>query len=284
MSQVNKESDIAALKEVKPAELGAYDLIGLGSPVWAAKEPPNVTAFINGMAVSGKKHVFPFCTHGALPSGFMQSVVPLLRKKGLQVIGYHDWYGGCVNQILPKPYLTDGHPDEIDLAEAMDFGREMAERSRRIYAGETSLIPRLPTINEWNETYSGRPVGSIEQFEKMKAEVMRKRSINADKCTGCGLCAANCPFDSIDLTVSPPVFKSSCFGCFFCEEICPEGAIDMEFEEITRIHDEIVRNIFMTTLARAEAKGRFRRLVPLKDIGWNTHWYQISKPPRYIIE
>ena len=74
----------------------------------------------------------------------------MLKKKGLTVIGYNSWYGS-VYQVLhaPKPYLTDRHPDEIGLKEAKNFGREMAERARRIAAGETNLIPGLPPYGQY---------------------------------------------------------------------------------------------------------------------------------------
>ena len=47
---------------------------------------------------------------------------------------------------MAYPYYTAGHPDEIDLREAEEFGREMVERSRRISAGETKLIPAMPDM------------------------------------------------------------------------------------------------------------------------------------------
>ena len=77
---------------------------------------------------------------------FFPSVIPKLKKRGLTVIGWADWYGHNWGPIHnPTPYGTDGHPDDIDSREAEEFGREMVWRSQRIYAGEISLIPREPT-------------------------------------------------------------------------------------------------------------------------------------------
>jgi flavodoxin/NAD-dependent dihydropyrimidine dehydrogenase PreA subunit len=284
MGRVIKESDIAALKEISPKDLVKYDLIGLGSPVWGYKETPNMTAFINDIAGVKGKHAFPFCTHGTQPSGFMQHMIPALKRKGLIVVGFNDWYGGCINQVLPKPYFTDGHPDDIDLKEAEDFGREMAERSQRIYSGETGLIPKLPTIKELDEIYCGRPPKETKEFNRINNEAIKQKKINMEKCVNCGLCAANCPMNSIDFSGATPVFKSNCFGCFYCEQICPEGAIEIDFEQYTVMHDKMLRRLFSKRLDKAEAKGRFRRLVLKKDIGWNTHQYQIPGHPRYAIE
>ena len=76
----------------------------------------------------------------ALSNGeFHGLVISRLKGKGFTVIGMRDWYGDGIFQLAPSPYFTDGHPDEIDLKEAEDFGREMAERALRISSGETRL-------------------------------------------------------------------------------------------------------------------------------------------------
>ena len=130
--------DLLTIKEANPRRLYDYDLIGLGSLV-IIKEPPNVTFFINNLRCVGGKHAFSFCTHGPMGFIYNPSVVPQLKKKGLIVVGWNDWYGGGAGLDMPTPFPTDGHPDKIDLEEAEDWGRQMVWHSQRIYAGETSL-------------------------------------------------------------------------------------------------------------------------------------------------
>ena len=72
MKKVMGDCDIAKLQEVNVRDLRKYDLIGLGSPLWRLNAPPNVLAFIRGLTSLEGKHAFPFCTHGALPVGFMK--------------------------------------------------------------------------------------------------------------------------------------------------------------------------------------------------------------------
>ena len=154
MSQSGEQCDIVPLRDVDPQDLAGYDLIGLGSPVISFTEPQNVSFFIEDRMESVEgKHAFVFCTHGCLPTHYLSSVVPKLQQRGLTVIGWNDWFGSVVYPPCPIPYFTDGHPDEIDLKEAEDFGREMVERSRRIYQGETELIPELPRGKEYDDIY-----------------------------------------------------------------------------------------------------------------------------------
>ena len=41
-----------------------------------------------------------------------------------------------------------------------------------------------------------------------------------------------------------------------------------------------MESLFVKSLAEAEAKGLFQRLVLLHEVGWNTPWYKTKQPPR----
>jgi ferredoxin len=252
--------------------------------VFHLKEPGNVTAFINNMRFVGGKHVFSFSTHCTLSEEYFPSVVSKLKKKGCTVIGIADWFGHSWGPIIqPTPYLTDGHPDEIDLKEAEEFGRAMVVRSRRIAAGELSLIPEVPPPPPPdpaldNMKNSSNVINIFKKFMKLEK----------DKCLypACRLCMDNCPMDGIDLTVEPPVLAQPCIDCMFCEAICPSGAINVDeyLEEAAREVSRTLRVHGVQSLAEAEAKGRFRRLFPEDKVGWDTPVYMVhNKHPRWII-
>ncbi|MFC1864164.1 EFR1 family ferrodoxin, partial [Thermodesulfobacteriota bacterium] len=224
MLQVEKQCDIARLKDVDPGNLTNYDLIGIGSPLIHAREHVHVTGFINFLKSVEGKHAFVFCTHGTIPGYYMGRVVPALKQRGLTVIGWNNWFAAAYHPVIPKPYFTDGHPDEIDLKEAEDFGREMVERSHRISQGDTELIPTLPTGAEYDERYF--PVAeSPDDFKKLV--VRTKFKVNTEKCNypKCTHCIDNCPTDAIDFSVTPPLFDKDCDICWLCEQTCPMGAM-----------------------------------------------------------
>jgi ferredoxin len=190
----------------------------------------------------------------------------------------------------------------------------MVEHSRKISQGDTDIIPTLPSPEASDQIYGvghpfifpatmpsmkseGQPSGAPSAPPEMgttMAYVMKiegmpvgprppmwEMRINAEKCTGCGLCAEACFCDNIDASVFPPVFKSQdCEHDSFCEGICPTGAIECDFPPPRSDAGEI-RGIMHKVLDLAEATGRFRRLVREEDIGWNTPWQIATRHPRH---
>ena len=207
MKKLIEDCDIVAVKDIEPQDMEKYDLIGIGSPIWGFREPVNIRLFLYNMPQLDGKLCFPFCVHGAAPVGFMFSVVPMLKKKGLAIIGYKDWYGS-VSQVrhMPKPYLTDGHPDEVDLEEARDFGQEMAELAHKIVIGENNLIPELPKGSTTNPLWGPFNPG-VRPEEEGSSELKSphpQRRIDLEKCKypECIICEDNCPVRAIDLSVT----------------------------------------------------------------------------------
>ena len=92
--------------------------------------------------------------------------------------------------------------------------------------------------------------------------------------------------NSIDFSMTPPVIRLSCEGDDLCWVICPQGAI--EITNLDSTHARLVmsegNHPFVQLLAEAEAKGRFRRLVPLAKVGWDNPVYKNPNHPRFVIE
>lgn len=286
MKQGGITCDLARLNEVNPGELGNYDLIGLGSPVINQQEPPNINGFIrHAMAAAEGKHAFAFCTHGATPCRFLANVVPALIQRGLTVIGWKDWFGSAYYPAIPKPYLTDGHPDEIDLTEAEAFGKEMAEHSQKIYGGETGLIPEFPKGKAYDALYEP-PEAAPQAFPEVMAygELMHRASfrIIKEQCAypKCTHCIDNCPAHNIGRSASGPAFYHNCAYCYLCEQTCPRAAIEIDWRPLEKAHYELVRGWLKKSVEYFEARGRFRRLVRYEDLGWDTPFWK-NKPPRF---
>lgn len=288
VKQAAGHCDIIPIKDANPRRLSQYDLIGLGSPVIgvpvAGAEPDNIKDFIHNMRFVGGKYAFAFCTHGTHYELFFPRVVRMLKRRGLIVVGSHDWYGTVYISAMPKPYPTDGHPDDIDLKKAEEFGKEMVENSRKIAAGDTGLIPPVPKSPPHMPP---PPMKEGEPFigDMNLADVLK---YHKEKCKypGCRLCMDNCPVDGIDLTVNPQVIGKPCIGCEFCCKICPTGAMDgSAYNEFAGpISAKDIKGFLLTDLVKAEVEGRFRRLVPADKVGSNSPLYKSHrKHPQWII-
>jgi Fe-S-cluster-containing hydrogenase component 2 len=239
------------------------------------------------------RHGFVFCTHGLMPGRFFARLVPIMVQRGLTVIGWNNWYCSVTMPEKPKPYFTDGHPDDIDLAEARAFGAQMAQRSRDVFSGQTQLVPRLPTGAAYDALYpgtgsTGLPGGGYPRpdLDPQRAEMLVNQNfefkVNKERCQfpKCTLCIDNCPMQSINLAVTPPIFARNCDRCWFCEQICPRGAIEVDWAPLADVIQRTVFQRFAALAQEAERKGAFRRLVPIEKVGRETPWYTLKKQPR----
>jgi flavodoxin/NAD-dependent dihydropyrimidine dehydrogenase PreA subunit len=281
---------LAKLKDADPYHLYNFNLIGLGTPVHAHVEPANVRAFINKMRFVGNKHIFVFSTHGTHPDFFFPSIIPKLKRRGLVVIGTFDCYAPCYLSIKPEPYPTAGHPDKIDLQNADYFGSQMVENSIRIKAGEKNLVPPIPSPPDADIVRSSKEL--LRELEKdaprLNNQFAALVKFHREKCSypKCRLCMDNCPLHGIDLSLKPPIIAQPCMNCTFCAKICPTGAIDESaWVNVSGVRmNELMQKYYLPDLHRAEKMGRFRRLVAIKDIGWNTPIYKTHNThPQWII-
>jgi len=290
--EVNGSCDLFKFKEVNQHTFTKYDLIGLGSATLGFTGPKIIKDFVKDLRLVGGKHIFVFNTHGTYGDLFFPDLIPRLKRRGMVVIGSYECFAPCYGAGFPDPYPTAGHPDEIDLHEAREFGSRMVENSRKIAAGDTSLIPPVPKVEGSTFIPKGPPPGG-QSGEPPKPSA-RSRSSNfvyhKEKCRypKCRLCMDNCPSDAIDLTVTPPVIAKYCIGCAeMCSKVCPTGALEVNpdiLEAQAKMHRDSLSFLYLPTLEKAEKEGRFRRLLPVDKIGVNTAFYQThTKHPQWIV-
>jgi flavodoxin/ferredoxin len=292
MSQVVKKCDIVALGKIDAQNLVNYDLIGLGSPVISFQEPDIITDFIKDMPTMKDKYGFVFCTHGTCPGSYISRVVVALRRKGMVITGWNDWFGSLFIPIMIKPYYTDGHPDVIDLKEARNFGREIVARSRKIASGRSRLIPRLPRKEKYDRIYGtpSLPQDQSDDFNNAREILFKlKPKVNIDKCRypKCNICMENCPTQSINMARAPLISYQTCGPCmlWLCEQLCPTGAMEIDWE-ILKEYEGVIKSRFSKLaepLKRLKDIRQFRSLVPEEDEGRDGPLYINRRHPRLIM-
>ncbi len=96
----------------------------------------------------------------------------------------------------------------------------------------------------WRDAITGimrNPATEKYPFERLKApdNLRSKLQWNLDECTGCGLCAKDCPADAIDVIVLDRkakrfVFRYFVDHCTFCGQCvvsCRKGCLEMSSDE-----------------------------------------------------
>lgn len=100
--------------------------------------------------------------------------------------------------------FAEGRPDSQDLEELREFaGKIMGKRSR----GERQEPLALPGNRPYRE-FKGVP------FTPQPGK----------KCNGCGLCAAKCPVQAIEVQFPFQANKDRCISCMRCANVCPQHA------------------------------------------------------------
>lgn len=100
--------------------------------------------------------------------------------------------------------FATGRPDEEDKSELLAMAEKIQERLNEDLFGPLELEGSHGTY----KAFGGSPL---------------KPSGN-DSCSGCGLCARECPVSAIDFDNPKETDSDKCISCMRCISICPKGA------------------------------------------------------------
>jgi ferredoxin/coenzyme F420-reducing hydrogenase delta subunit len=154
-------------------------------------------------------------------------------------------------------------PERVTAFDEENLSQELPRFSRRIAGlAPTSLTPSQSTAIP--DKGLGLPAAILAMSEKLGAQAtgkiasgtvpFGKITLDASKCTGCGICAAECPTDALaDLQVTDScklVFRQeSCVGCGQCVDICPEKCLHLtrvlEVDKLNRQPEMIFEGEFV---------------------------------------
>jgi flavodoxin len=125
------DAPVVSPAEVDPTELASYDLVGLGSGVYAMRLDSELRELVDSLPPGEGRHVFVFATSGA-PEwpwlGFTHEVRTALESKGYRLDGTFTCRGWDTwGPLACFGGLNRGRPNARDLLDAERFAAELRD-------------------------------------------------------------------------------------------------------------------------------------------------------------
>ncbi|MFX1499052.1 MAG: flavodoxin family protein [Promethearchaeota archaeon] len=144
----DQDVDVKTINETNPDEFINYNLVFIGSGVYASRVHGSVVNLIKKVSKFPKNFIY-FCTHASqkLYQTPFEKIAKILEKNKCTIIGEFDCVGenkamsletrmAMIKRLPTKEQekalkdikLTEGHPDQIDLDNAKKFAELILEK------------------------------------------------------------------------------------------------------------------------------------------------------------
>lgn len=212
--------DLSNLRDGPPPDIGNYDLMGIGSPVYYYRLPFNVANYLQTLPRLEGMPAFSFLVHGSHAFDTANSLRHLLAQRGTKDAGYFH----CPGEAYFLGHLREGylfspdHPSPDELARATTFGVAVARRALEGEFAQAMEEPKPPLVYRVERAMTSQWL--------VKQIYSRLFKVDPNKCTACGLCMDICPTKNIEKNkLGHPLWGRNCLYCLSCEMKCPEDAI-----------------------------------------------------------
>ena len=229
LSDPGVEIEVRSIEWQAAEDVGTFDVLALGSPVYACDAPRLVCDYVDRLPPGEGRGAFVFCTKGLVAGGTVERNLARLAARGYDPLG-----GGSVlmpgtdglaiagkGSVMARKAVEKDY-DRLPGVDRLAVALSLAVQERvRGTPGEVGGNTRAPSPKvAWADRLWSWLYQATEHYALSR--------LHADEaCVGCGLCARLCPVQVIEMRDGRPCLGEGCALCLRCLHACPEEAIQI---------------------------------------------------------
>lgn len=199
------------------------EIIGFVTPTYSLGLPITVIDFIDKLNLKiNNNYIFTVATFGSFSGGASRMLEKMLTSKGFFVNAQY------------SVRMPDTWTPVYDLSDTVKNEKLNLKADKRL----EKIISQIQRKSKGNYDFRRLPLYNMlyKDYEAMRRT--SSLSVNAN-CSGCGVCAEQCPVEAIEIQNNRPVWvKEKCAMCLGCLHNCPEFAIQRG--EKTALHGQYI--------------------------------------------
>lgn len=202
--------------------LNSGDIIIAAAPVYGGKIAPIVKQRLNGIKGNDAKCIVVAVYGNRAFEKATEDFASFMSDCGFLVCGAAAFIGEHSYSTADTP-IAAGRPDSQDMANAMDFGKEIALKIKTngLREVDTSTLTDESVPDESSANFRNFVIGYQQQ--QATNPIVYLPDVDFSLCDECGVCYDVCPTEAITPD-RKEVDPTKCIKCCACVKNCPQGA------------------------------------------------------------